>query len=267
MSGNREHFTLIELLVVVAIIAVLVSLLVPALSGAREQAQLVVCASNQKQIYLGIAVYASDFDSFLPPALPYITLFNPSTYMTFRLNDESSPGNLLPTGLGYLFTTGALNDGAVKLLFCPSWEGQQDSQYNCEQWFDNLHREIFDEGRGFSEITSAYRGTSTVYGPTENDTFNPGGRFNQSKISMRMTDDYYKEHPVILMDHMQDIFNPWRGYGGGRTHKGELNNLTRFDGSINTMSVMSIYDVCNTWSNVRNYQLDFNIWDLSKDLE
>ena len=60
-------FTLIELLVVVAIIAILAAMLLPVLGRARQQAKFVVCASNERQVYLAIANYTSESDEFLPP--------------------------------------------------------------------------------------------------------------------------------------------------------------------------------------------------------
>lgn len=63
---RRNGFTLIELLVVVAIIAVLIALLLPALNVARARAQGVVCMSRLKQCGLGMDFYAKDNNEFYP---------------------------------------------------------------------------------------------------------------------------------------------------------------------------------------------------------
>lgn len=61
MKTARGAFTLIELLIVIAIIALLIGILLPTVSKAREAGRMVICLSNQRQIALSMFTYAADY--------------------------------------------------------------------------------------------------------------------------------------------------------------------------------------------------------------
>src|SRR2546426_273974 len=65
-TNARRGFTLIELLVVIAIIGILASLLLPALSSAKERARRASCLSNIHQFIMATHIYAGDFQDYLP---------------------------------------------------------------------------------------------------------------------------------------------------------------------------------------------------------
>lgn len=64
-ASIRKLFTLVELLIVIAIIAILASLLFPALKSARGKAQEIACMNNLKQIYGYTQLYANDYDGYV----------------------------------------------------------------------------------------------------------------------------------------------------------------------------------------------------------
>jgi prepilin-type N-terminal cleavage/methylation domain-containing protein/prepilin-type processing-associated H-X9-DG protein len=105
-GARRQAFTLIELLVVISIIALLVSILLPALGSARDQASKVSCASNQRQVALSATAYTADNNEWYPVFNTHSWLPGASCYLwevsaTSRRSFES-----------YL--------GTGELLYCPS---------------------------------------------------------------------------------------------------------------------------------------------------
>ncbi len=82
---NKKAFTLVELLVVVAIIALLVSILLPALGQARESARAVVCLNNMRQMGLTSQLYLIDHKYRLPPSSCHVA--QPEDFWLVKLGE------------------------------------------------------------------------------------------------------------------------------------------------------------------------------------
>ena len=134
----RRGFSLVDILVSIAVMAVLIGILLPSVSRVRESARRVICQSNMKQVGLGIAMYAEDHGSLIPPSV-YGSHANyeqrPTEMMQLHLG-----GGIADNweSLGWLMLDGHIS--AEGVFYCPSHAG-----HHAQEIYDDLWRNLGSE--------------------------------------------------------------------------------------------------------------------------
>lgn len=139
-------FTLTDVLVSLAVMALLVGLLMPAMSSVREVARRVVCASNIRQVGIGLILYADsnrdrlppsvmagtvDPDRFSSPHSSYVLSTNPGNTIALRFNVGTSNEPWWDS-LGVLYKSGILE--MPELFYCPSHDGPHQFENYLDAW-------------------------------------------------------------------------------------------------------------------------------------
>ncbi|MBN1765240.1 MAG: prepilin-type N-terminal cleavage/methylation domain-containing protein [Sedimentisphaerales bacterium] len=130
---TKNGFTLIELLVVIAIIGLLVSILMPALTGARKQAQSAACMSHLKQMGYATYYYAEDNKNYVPRGTggyndPLVAQKRWFHLLIPYLDQDTR-----------IDTSGVIDYSKVKIFRCPGYPAQKDSVicYAINNWAED----------------------------------------------------------------------------------------------------------------------------------
>jgi prepilin-type N-terminal cleavage/methylation domain-containing protein/prepilin-type processing-associated H-X9-DG protein len=196
-ARSRGAFTLIELLVCVAIIAVLASLLMPVLSGAKAKSLAIACSNNVRQLALATQIYTDDYRDLLPYNLGHAEIvrtvarnwfYNWSTpVMSWELDSDNTNSTLLTRG-----GIGPYAGGNARIYRCPSDRALSDIQEQ-SGWTERV--------RSFS--MNLMIGNAGDYSKTGVNANNPGYRqyFKQTQIPKPAeTFVFIDEHPDSIND-------------------------------------------------------------------
>lgn len=164
---TRRGFSLIDLLVSMAVIAVLLAMVAPALSRVRETTRKVICSSNARQLGLGVAMYADMNRGWVPPSVFPAKMgiegqSQPQDMQIVRLETNINAWD----GLGVLYSEEFTP--AAGVFYCPSHFGQHPLRRYDDEWsgrvgliVSNYHYRALDRS-GYAKLDRVDPSTSLV---------------------------------------------------------------------------------------------------------
>jgi prepilin-type N-terminal cleavage/methylation domain-containing protein/prepilin-type processing-associated H-X9-DG protein len=255
----KKAFTLVELLVVISIIAILLAVLVPALSKAREQGRMVVCRTNEKGLSLAAALWSNDHDNWVIPGAWFMPYKNPDTGAVQDWSLEKYCGANGKKGGGILVCPTAAS-GGVKFFASDShfdtYGNERKYTYAANAWMTmNMH--AYNEGSpgtmgpspaeygrgsvsGYERLYGLDKKTYwTVHGVTKMDSIRMS-----SETAYFMDNEYYAVicwyfSQTKTLQQFKDGGSPiyassWHNFRGDPMQKYGTNNIGWVDGHAST---------------------------------
>jgi prepilin-type N-terminal cleavage/methylation domain-containing protein len=163
-NDRGRAFTLVELLIVIAIVALLLSILVVSMRGAKAMGKRIQCSVRLNGLGKAFSMYLTEYDPLMPELedFPYQAIQHYSTYKRNQYPSfVASRGNTFWCGLGCLWARG-LVDNAMS-FYCPATEGWKDEY---DSAIDSNRKWGKTNGNGFLKVNSGY-----VYWPLSKETY------------------------------------------------------------------------------------------------